>query len=70
MDLPSQLTVLRQRPCTDPVCEMDPILMEGHVASRFHAAEMSNGLPLCKTHRDIYQTLRTNQPAMCCNLAG
>ena len=61
MDLPSKLTVLSQKSCADPVVEMAKLLAEPHIASRIQSSELTNGIPLCRTHRDIYQTLRPNQ---------
>ena len=72
MDLPSKLTVLSQQPCGDLVCDKATLVVDDHLASRLPASDLTEGLSLCRTHRDIYQTLRSNQAcvALQCNRLG
>ena len=57
MDLPSKLTVSSQQVCSDTVCEKAILVVEDHLASRLPSSDLREGLPLCRTHRGIYQTI-------------
>ena len=61
MALPSKVTALCQSPCTDNNCELTPILREGHISPKLPRVSLREGVDLCKTHRDIYRTPRSNQ---------
>ena len=61
MDFPTNVTALRQTPCADDCCATNPIMKEEHLAPKLPTSSLADGLSLCKTHREIYQTLRTNQ---------
>ena len=61
MAMPSKITALSQTPCPDCDCEPSMVLREDHVASRLPAAALDEGGRLCRTHRDIYNTMRAQQ---------
>ena len=61
MALPITITALSRPPCLDSDCEPTPILREDHAASRLPPEALGEGLCLCRTNRDIYNTLRDQQ---------
>ena len=61
MAFPSKVTALCQTPCTDDCFPAAPILREDHQASKLPASNLTDVLSMCKTHRGIYLTMRTNQ---------
>ena len=61
MSLPRKTTALSQGPCKGRDCDLTPILREDHTVSKLPLVFLTEGLNLCKTHRDIYSTLRGNQ---------
>ena len=61
MALPHKRTPLCQIPCLDSITDLTPLIREDHEVSRLPSPDLDLGLPLCKTHRDIYQAIRSNQ---------
>ena len=61
MALPRKITRFRQSPCGDIKCDITPILREDYTSYSFPANSLSDGANLRRTHREIYQTLTSNQ---------
>ena len=61
MALPRKIAALAQSQRKDQDCDLVPIVREDHTASKLPGVVLREGVNLCKTHRDIYHTLRGQQ---------
>ena len=72
VDFPTTLTVLIQKAFLGPVCERANLLVGDLLSPMLPSSDLERRLPLRRSHRDIYQTLRPKQAcaALQCNRLG